>query len=727
MSEEMKNLNNEQNEQPVEEKKVEEKVAEKQPVSKKTIGIIAGAVAAVAVVIAIILAAVLGGGSNNPGIDNGGNVTPPAVSGEYTLGMGIVVSLNSSATNNAQVDATVAVVVLDKDGKIVDCKIDVAQNVAKLSDGSYDFTKLEKTKKELGYDYNMSKYGSDNNGDGVVKEWFEQAKLFEEYVVGMTGAQVEAIETKELEGHIVSADDALLTAGCTMQITDFIDAIAKACKDDQAVTFETDKAITLGVAANSYDGGSKAATEDADGEILMYTDFGAVAVVDGKIAAALNDAIQPKVGFDIDGEILSKTFKGTKRELKEDYNMSKYGTSLVGNATVVEWYLQSAAFSKHIVGLTPAQVVAMPTQVKGEHGYIISADDALLSAGCTMSIDAIIDVVAKAAGYVAPAASEEDYTLGMGVEVSLNSSATNNAQVDATVAVVVLDKDGKIVFCRLDVAQNVAKLSDGEFNFTKLEKTKMELGYDYNMSKYGSDNNDDGIVKEWFEQAQIFENYVVGKTVAEVQAIGTKFVNNHYIASDESLLTAGCTMQITDFITAIVKACNDDQAVTFKAAGEFTLGVIANSYDGGSKAATEEDDGEILMYSDFGAVVLAGDTVLASLNDAIQPKIGFDIDGEILSKTFKGTKRELKEDYNMAKYGTSLVGNATVVEWYLQSAAFSAHVAGKTVAEIESMPTQVKGDHNYIISADDTLLSAGCTMSIDAIIDVVVEAAANAR
>ena len=47
--------------------------------------------------------------------------------GEYKLGMGVVVSTNSSKTNNAQVDATVAAVVVDKDGKIVACRIDCAQ------------------------------------------------------------------------------------------------------------------------------------------------------------------------------------------------------------------------------------------------------------------------------------------------------------------------------------------------------------------------------------------------------------------------------------------------------------------------------------------------------------------------------------------------------------------------------------------------------------------------
>lgn len=50
--------------------------------------------------------------------------------------------------------------------------------------------------------------------------------------------------------------------------------------------------------------------------------------------------------------------------------------------------------------------------------------------------------------------SEAEYKLGMGVVVSTDSSSDNNAQVDATVATVVTDANGKIVLCRLDCAQN---------------------------------------------------------------------------------------------------------------------------------------------------------------------------------------------------------------------------------------------------------------------------------
>ena len=176
---------------------------------------------------------------------------------------------------------------------------------------------------------------------------------------------------------------------------------------------------------------------------------------------------------------------------------------------------------------------------------------------------------------------ENDYKLGMGVVVSTASSADGAPQVDATVAAVVTDADGKIVLCRLDAVQNKATIADGVVTATNL-KTKMELGDDYNMAKYGQsmDWNGDGVVKEWYDQAKAFENYVVGKTVAEVEAIETQVVegSGYVIAKDDALLSAGCTIQITDFVAAVVKACKDEQSTSFKAAeGSFTLGVSANS------------------------------------------------------------------------------------------------------------------------------------------------------
>ena len=62
------------------------------------------------------------------------------------------------------------------------------------------------------------------------------------------------------------------------------------------------------------------------------------------------------------------------------------------------------------------------------------------------------------------AESTAEYKLGMGVSVSTAYTAEGHAQVDATVATVVLDAEGKIVVCRLDCAQNKMDVEDGEVN-----------------------------------------------------------------------------------------------------------------------------------------------------------------------------------------------------------------------------------------------------------------------
>ena len=315
---------------------------------------------------------------------------------EYKLGMGVVVSTDSSKTGNAQVDATVATVVTDKDGKIVSCRIDVAQNKMAIEGGAVDTAKTFETKMELGDRYGMA--GKvDNDGNGVMKEWFEQTKAFETYVVGKTAAEVEAIQTQEANGHLIATDKALLDAGCSLQITDFVSAVAAACKDEQGMAFKTAATFTLGVAAKTAAADSKAATAEADGLVAMYTDFAAAVVADGKIIAALNDAIQPKININAAGEIVSTDYTATKRVLKEGYNMATYGASMDnnGDGKVLEWYVQSEAYSKYVVGKTAAEVAALETQEAG--GHLISTDKALLDAGCTIQITAINAVMAQAA------------------------------------------------------------------------------------------------------------------------------------------------------------------------------------------------------------------------------------------------------------------------------------------------------------------------------------------
>lgn len=304
---------------------------------------------------------------------------------EYKLGMGVNLSTDSSKENNAQVDATVAAVVTDKDGKIVACRLDVAQSKMDVTGGAVDAAKTFQTKMELGDDYGMVAYGN------AIAEWYDQAKAFESYVVGKTAAEVEGLETVVNEsGHNVSTDEALL-AGCTMDITAFKAAVVKACNDEKGTTF-TGKDFTVGVAAITAADESTAATDSEDAVVKMYTEYAAVVVdKDGKILAALTDATQPKITADKNGQITGADFKGTKRELGADYGMVAYGSA------IAEWDAQAKAFADYTVGKTAAEVAGIETTVN-ESGHNVTTDETLL-ASCTMDITGMMAVIALAANY----------------------------------------------------------------------------------------------------------------------------------------------------------------------------------------------------------------------------------------------------------------------------------------------------------------------------------------
>lgn len=326
----------------------------------------------------------------------GGETTPTVTEKEYKLGMGAVVDMDSSKAGNAQVDATIAAVVLDADGKIVKCVIDVAQSKTAIAEDGSIVTEgvTFLSKQEKGEDYHMDDFAED-----CTRDWYLQANSFADYCVGKTGAEVAATETRVRgdeephPGYVVAADEALF-AQCSITVTDFIEAVVKACNDDQAKTFTTAGEIALGLkVSTNLDSSSKSAGEE-DGAANMYSTFAAAAVVDGKVAAAVLDAIQPKIGFDATGEITSTAFTATKRELKEDYNMVKFAADCN-----IEWYQQSANFTDYCVDKTAAEITATETRVRGEDeahpGYVVAADEALF-AQCSITITDLVAVTAAA-------------------------------------------------------------------------------------------------------------------------------------------------------------------------------------------------------------------------------------------------------------------------------------------------------------------------------------------
>jgi hypothetical protein len=257
---------------------------------------------------------------------------------DYALMIGVTTS-----QSGAKVTHTVAAIVIDKDYKIVSCRIDALDIVAGIDqDGKITTVPNSesgtlKSKVELGDEYGML-----TKNPYALAEWDDQVKAFEKYVEGKTRDEIKAIT-----GEDGKATDKALTAGCTIAVSDFIKAIDKAFASKQMVGLQTKGEITLGVSVIG-----KASNKDA--ATASYTaDFGAVAIVDGKILAATLDSKEVTCKYDTDGNFNKISDKGTKNEQGDSYGMVAYGDA------IAEWYEQAQAFADTAVGKKVSELAAL--------------------------------------------------------------------------------------------------------------------------------------------------------------------------------------------------------------------------------------------------------------------------------------------------------------------------------------------------------------------------------
>ena len=128
--------------------------------------------------------------------------------------------------------------------------------------------------------------------------------------------------------------------------------------------------------------------------------------------------------------------------------------------------------------------------------------------------------------------------------------ADGNAQTDAIIAAVTLDSAGKIVAVNIDSVQSkIAFTVEGKLatDPATMVKSKKELGDDYGMKAQSA------LGKEWYEQIEALEKWLVGKTLADVE--GLKLTEGK--ATD---LAASVTITVTDYIEAVKKAIADANA-----------------------------------------------------------------------------------------------------------------------------------------------------------------------
>ena len=255
----------------------------------------------------------------------------------------------------------------------------------------------------------------------------------------------------------------------------------------------------------------------------------------------------------------------------------------------------------------------------------------------------------------ASANKEKDYTLALAVDTAISKGKVSN-----TAMALILDADNKIVAARIDTVEAKPELNaEGALVTKDSVTTKVELGAEYAGMNAGS----------WAEQAKAFENWLVGKTAADVA--GTEFTKE---------LIAGCTMtsSMATFKALVAEACASANKVTFKTAETVTLGLAVDA-----KLTGSVEDGA-KVAADFAAVAIAGGKVVASMLDSAEGTYAFTYNEEKeaydVAATYKGSKNDQGTNYD----AFSPMPSGT---WYVQAQNFANTTVGKTVAELEGVST----------------------------------------
>lgn len=253
--------------------------------------------------------------------------------------------------------------------------------------------------------------------------------------------------------------------------------------------------------------------------------------------------------------------------------------------------------------------------------------------------------------------TEKTYTLAIGVVVT-PTIASN--KITETVAAIVTDADGKVVLCKVDCIDYSAKYDEDGALVTTAPASKVALGDNYAMPA-GS----------WAKQVSALENYVVGKTQAEIGEI----VVNGYAADAD--LKASCSFNIDDLVKAIDNAFKSAHKTTFTTtATTFTAGLNASAKVEDSSADDSETK-NVKLTATYSAAVLEDGKVVAAILDTAEAELKNVTEDGAEAVAFAGTKREQGDNYQM-----------TSGAWYVQADAYAKSAVGKTASDIATLATE---------------------------------------
>lgn len=325
------------------------------------------------------------------------------------------------------------------------------------------------------------------------------------------------------------------------------------------------------------------------------------------------------------------------------------------------------------------------------------------------------------------------YKLGLGIVNSIEKSKDYQpaegdnpevlpvGQVDTTMAAVLFDADGKVVDVIIDVAQNRVNF-DADLKVTNRDaelKSKKELGPDYGLI------NASEIGKEWYEQIEALEAWMVGKTVSEITGMKTfERDPSHLHVPDEPDLKSSVTITVEAYLAAVEKAFAN--AIEVEGAEKLGLGNKSSIAKSKDYQPAEGDNPEVLPVAQVDTVITAtafdaDGKVVGTIIDNAQIRVNFDAEGKVTNRDAElKTKKELGPDYGLIN--ASEIGK----EWHEQIEALEDWMVGKTVSEITGMKT-FERDPSHLHVPDVPELKSSVTITVEDYLEVVAEAYERAR
>ncbi len=290
---------------------------------------------------------------------------------------------------------------------------------------------------------------------------------------------------------------------------------------------------------NEYNLGFGLVQEISDQKAAYTATFAAVVTdATGKIIKCVVDQLEAEADTDNITQSIGKEFP-TKTMLGDRYAMK--GASGIGK----EWYEQANAFAEHCVGKTAAEVESS-----------LDAEGKIpdLSASCTVKATDFVSAVKTAVKNTGSSFNTEkpdEMKLGLSVKAVLSSSSNESTADDSgkavfscTFSAAAVDGSSKVYYTYIDEAEcEIPFDTEGMVILDQVEKpySKKEKGKDYGMKAASKIN------KEWFEQANAFESYCVGKTAEQVLSAP----NQEGKVPD---LAASCTVYSANFAAAVADA-----------------------------------------------------------------------------------------------------------------------------------------------------------------------------